>query len=133
MQIDAVENSLLQATVNPFLKRIIGTIDKKCPRDGNLLMNSLKDFLGEPVSLCPTCQSVSTKMAKHLYRFGSSFLHVDKSFVRNQFLKDEFGGAWLRGFPHDERYREICCAHTFYGGCTLRNCLERYLSMQPAR
>ena len=45
MQIDAIENSLLQATINPFLKRIIGTIDKECPRDGNLLINSLKDFL----------------------------------------------------------------------------------------
>ncbi len=98
MHIDAIENSLLQATVNPFLKRIISLIDKKCPRDGSLLLNSLKDFLGEPVSLCPTCKSVSTKMAKHFYRLGSSFLHADMDFMRNQFLNDEFGEAWLRGF-----------------------------------
>lgn len=98
MHINAIENSLLQATVNPFLKRIISLIYKKCPRDGSLLLNSLKDFLGEPVSLCPTCKSVSTKMAKHFYRLGSSFLHADMDFMRNQFLNDEFGETWLRGF-----------------------------------
>ncbi|MGA2767190.1 MAG: hypothetical protein ABSF24_02595 [Candidatus Bathyarchaeia archaeon] len=98
MHINAIENSLLQATVNPFLKRIISLIDKKCPRDGSLLLNSLKDFLGEPVPLCPTCKSVSTKMAKHFYRLGSNFLHADMDFMRNQFLNDEFGEAWLRGF-----------------------------------
>ena len=98
MQIDAIENSLLQATLNPFLKRIIGLIDKECPRDGSLLLNSMKDFLGAPVSLCPSCQSVSNKMAKHCYSLGSSLLHVDMDFMRNQFLKDQFGEAWLRGF-----------------------------------
>jgi len=98
MQIDAVENSLLQATVNPFLKRIISLIDKECPEDGSLLLNSMRDFLGEPISLCPTCKSVSNKMAKHFYRLGSSFLHVNMGFMRHQFLHDPFGEAWLRGF-----------------------------------
>ena len=98
MQIDAIENSLLQITFNPFLKRIITLIDKECPRDGSLLLNSMKDFLGEPVSLCPTCKSISTKMAKHFYKLGSNFLHVDMDFMRNQFLVDEFGEAWLKGF-----------------------------------
>jgi hypothetical protein len=120
VQVDAIESSLLQATFNPFLKRTISLIDKECPRDGSLLLNSMRDFSGEPVSLCPTCKSVSTKMAKHFYRLGSSFLHVDMDFMRNQFLNDEFGDAWLRGvWPHDEGCREIWCTHTFHASRTL--------------
>jgi radical SAM protein with 4Fe4S-binding SPASM domain len=98
MHIDAIENSLFQVTINPLLKQVIGLVDQECPRDGSLLLNSLKDFLGEPVPLCPTCRSISDKMGKYLYRVGSGFLRVDKGFMRNQFLNDEFGEAWLRGF-----------------------------------
>jgi hypothetical protein len=117
LQIDFLENSLLQVAVNPFLKRIIRLMDKDCPRDGNLLLNSLRDFLGEPISLCPTCKSVRTKLARHFYELGSGFLRVDKGFMRNQFLKDRFGESWF--------------THTFHARRTLRNRLERYLSMQP--
>jgi len=98
LQIDALENSLLQVAANPFLKRIVRLMDKDCPRDGNLLLNSLRDFLGEPVSLCPTCKNVSTKLARHFLEIGSSFLRMDKNFMRNQFLKDKFGESWFRGF-----------------------------------
>jgi radical SAM protein with 4Fe4S-binding SPASM domain len=98
LQTDAVENSLLRVTINPFLKKIISLMDKDCPRDGSLLLNSLRDFLGEPISLCPTCKSVSTKLARQVYRLGSSFLRVDREFMRNQFLEDKFGGAWFKGF-----------------------------------
>jgi radical SAM protein with 4Fe4S-binding SPASM domain len=98
LQVDALENSIFQATVNPFLKRIIGLMDKECPTDGSLLLNSLKDYLGEPVSLCPSCKNVSSKVGKQVYRMGSSLLHVDKEFMRKQFLKDQFGGAWFKGF-----------------------------------
>jgi spore maturation protein SpmA len=61
MQIDTVENALLSVTVNPLLKELISRFDKECPADGNLLLNSLKDFLGEPVTLChkpPRCQTI---------------------------------------------------------------------------
>jgi radical SAM protein with 4Fe4S-binding SPASM domain len=50
------------------------------------------------MDLCPTCQSLSDKLGRHLYRVGSGLLHVDKGFMRNQFLQDQFGEAWLRGF-----------------------------------
>jgi radical SAM protein with 4Fe4S-binding SPASM domain len=98
MRVEALENSLFKVTINPVLKRVIGLIDKECPRDGSLLLNSMRDFLGVPVSLCPSCKSVSTKMAKHFYSLGRSFLGVDKSFMHNQFVNDQYGEAWLRGF-----------------------------------
>ena len=98
MQIDAVENALFSATINPLLKSLINLFDKKCPRDGNLLLNSLKDFLGEPVSLCPTCQHVSRKIASPFYELGSRFLRADKNFMRSQFLSNQYGAAWFQGF-----------------------------------
>jgi len=98
MQIDAVENALFSATINPLLKSLINRFDKECPIDGNLLLNSLKDFLGEPVSLCPTCQHVSRKIASPFYELGSRFLRADKNFMRSQFLNNQYGEAWLRGF-----------------------------------
>lgn len=98
MHVDAIENSFFEAAVNPFLKRLISLIDKECPLDGNLLTNSLRDFLGEPVSLCPSCRSLSNKVAKHFYKVGSRFLGVNQSFMRHQFLDDQFGESWFRGF-----------------------------------
>jgi radical SAM protein with 4Fe4S-binding SPASM domain len=98
MQIDSVENALFSVTVNPLLKSLINLFDRECSRDGSLLLNSLKDFLGEPVSLCPTCQHISCKIARRFYELGSRFLHVDKNFMRSQFLNNQYGEAWLRGF-----------------------------------
>jgi len=98
MRTDAVENLLFSATVNPLLKSLISRFDKECPTDGSLLINSLKDFLGAPISLCPACQHISSKIAAPIYEFGSHFLRVDRSFMRNQFFNDQYGEAWLRGF-----------------------------------
>lgn len=98
MRVDAFENALFSVTVNPLLKSLIGRFDKECLKDGNLLLNSLKDFLGEPVSLCPTCRHISRRIAAPFYEFGSRFLHVDKNFMRSQFLTSQYGEAWLRGF-----------------------------------
>lgn len=98
MQIDAVENALFPVTVNPLLKFLISRFNEECPRDGSLLLNSLKDFLGAPVSLCPACQHISSKIAAPFYELGSCFLRVDKGFMRSQFLDKEYGKAWLRGF-----------------------------------
>jgi len=98
MQVSTIENTLLSVTANPILKSVISRFDKECPRDGSLLLNSLKDFLGEPVSLCPTCQHVSRKIARPFYEFGSRFLRTDKHFMRRQFLKSQYGEAWFRGF-----------------------------------
>ncbi|MEM3725280.1 MAG: radical SAM protein [Candidatus Bathyarchaeia archaeon] len=98
MNIDTVENALFSVTVNPVLKYLISRFDKECPKDGDLLLNSLKDFLGENVNLCPTCLHISGKIAKPFYEMGSRLLHVDKNFMRSQFLNKQYGEAWLRGF-----------------------------------
>jgi hypothetical protein len=94
----ALENALLSVTANPILKSLISSFDKEYPADGNLLLNSLKDFLSEPVSLCPRCQHVSRKIASPFYELGSRFLRADKNFMRSQFLNNQYSEAWLRGF-----------------------------------
>ncbi len=98
MHVDAVENALFSITVNPLLKGFISRFDTECPQDGSLLLNSLKDFLGEPVSLCSTCQHISRNIAKPFYEVGSRLLKADKNFMKKQFIKDEYGGAWFKGF-----------------------------------
>jgi len=98
MQANFIENALLSAAVNPWLKALISRLDIECPQDGSLLLNSLKDFLGEPVTLCSPCQRRSRLMAKPVYEVGSRLLKADKGFMRGQFLQDRYGGAWLKGF-----------------------------------
>lgn len=98
MQRDTIENALLSVTVNPILKSLISRFDKECPTDGSLLLNSLKDFLSEPVGICPRCQQISNNIAKPLYAIGSRLLRVDKEFMKKQFLQDQYGGAWFKGF-----------------------------------
>ncbi|MEM3617126.1 MAG: radical SAM protein [Candidatus Bathyarchaeia archaeon] len=98
MQIDAIENALFSITVNPLLKRLIERFDVECPKDGSLLLNSLKDFLGEPVSLCPTCQYISRHIAGPFYNVGSRLLKANKNFMRRQFVNSKYGEAWFKGF-----------------------------------
>jgi hypothetical protein len=50
LHVDTVENALFEVVANPVLKYLISRFDKACPMDGDLLLNSLRDFLGEPVS-----------------------------------------------------------------------------------
>jgi len=94
----AAENALLSVTANPLLKSVISRFDKQCPTDGSLLLNSLRYFLGEPVSLCPACQHISTKIAAPVYELGSRFLRTNKEFMRSQFCNEQYGEAWFRGF-----------------------------------
>jgi len=98
MEIDGIENKVFSVTANPLLKSLISLFDKECQNDGSLLLNSLKDFLEEPLALCPTCRHISRGIARPVYELGSRFLHMDKKFMQNQFLKDQYGEAWLRGF-----------------------------------
>jgi radical SAM protein with 4Fe4S-binding SPASM domain len=98
MQIDRVENAFFAVAVNPWLKSLISMFDIECPEDGSLLLSSLKDFLGEKVPLCPTCRHRSKFVAKPVYEVGSRLLRVDKSFMKKQFLQDQYGGAWFKGF-----------------------------------
>lgn len=93
-----LRNTLFSVTVNPLLGSVIRRFDKECPTDGSLLLNSLKDFLGAPVSLCPSCQRLSSRIAGPFYHLGSRFLHADKGFMQRQFLRSPYGEAWLRGF-----------------------------------
>ncbi|MBS7647068.1 MAG: radical SAM protein [Candidatus Bathyarchaeia archaeon] len=98
MQTDALENALFTVTVNPLLKGLISRFDIECPTDGSLLLNSLKDFLGEPVTLCPACRSISRNIARPFYEVGSRLLRADRNFMKKQFIKDKYGGAWFKGF-----------------------------------
>jgi len=98
MQVDAIENAVLSVAVNPVLKRLVSIFDEECPEHGSLLLNSLKDFLGEQVELCPRCQRISRNIARPFYEVGSRLLRVNKGFMRKQFLKDQYGGAWFKGF-----------------------------------
>lgn len=98
MQINLVENALLSATVNPVLSRIIKSFDIECPKDGNLLINSLRAFLGENLELCEGCSRLTERIAKPFYEVGSRLLKADKGFMRSQFFNREYGEAWIRGF-----------------------------------
>jgi len=98
VKIDFLENTLFSTTVNPILSRLIKSFDVECPKDGNLLINSLKVFLGENLELCESCSRLTEKIAKPFYEVGSRLLKVDKGFMRSQFFNKEYGEAWLKGF-----------------------------------
>ena len=93
-----VENALLSVTLNPFVKHVIGRFDRECPVDGNLILNSMRYFLGEPVNLCPACQFLTTKINAPIYDIGARMMHSSREFMRKQFLNEKYGEAWLRGF-----------------------------------
>lgn len=97
MQIESLENALL-STVNPLLKSLIETFDIECELDGSLLMNSLRHFLGEEVRFCNSCSHLNHMIANPFYRVGSRLMRVEKSFMRNMFLENKYGNAWLKGF-----------------------------------
>jgi len=98
MNLDFMENFLFSRTVNPVLKKLIQSIDKFCPEDGSLLINSLKIFLGEEIELCNRCRRICDGLALPFYEIGSHLLHVDRGFMRRQFLQDRYSEAWLKGF-----------------------------------
>jgi len=84
--------------VNPILTRIIKSFDIECPKDGNLLINSLRVFLGDNLELCENCTKLTEKIAKPFYELGSRLLKADKEFMKSQFFNSEYGDAWLKGF-----------------------------------
>lgn len=98
MQVDTLENALFPISVNPLLKSIIRRFDRECPKDGNLLINSLKSYLGESLELCPECERINRKVAKHFYDLGTLMFDMNPKFMRHQFLGSRYGEAWLRGF-----------------------------------
>jgi len=98
VQIEPIENHLLSTVVNPALKTIISKFDIECEKDGSLMVNSLRQFLGDDVKLCERCSKVSNKVAKPFYEAGSRIMRADKQFMKNQFLDPKYGDAWLKGF-----------------------------------
>jgi len=97
MKRDSLENALLPV-VNPFLKSIIKRFDIECEQDGSLLINSLKDFLGENVKLCRSCSNLNRMVAKPFYKIGSKVMRVDTDFMENKFFDKDYGESWLKGF-----------------------------------
>jgi len=98
MPIESFENRLLSTVVNPALKAIISKFDIECEVDGSLMLNSLRQFLGENLELCGNCQTLSNKVAKPFYEIGSRILRAEKEFMKDCFLNPEYGDAWLKGF-----------------------------------
>jgi len=98
MQIDEIENAFFSTFVNPVLRGAIGFLDYNCPKDGNLLIKSLRIFLGQDITLCDRCKAIYENLANPIYRMGTKLLRVDRSFMRRQFLEDQYGEAWFRGF-----------------------------------
>jgi len=97
MNRDLLENTLLPVA-NPFLKAIIKRFDIECEQDGSLLINSLKDFLGDDIKLCKSCSSLNRLAAKPFYKIGSKVLRVDTDFWGSKIFDKGSGEAWLRGF-----------------------------------
>jgi radical SAM protein with 4Fe4S-binding SPASM domain len=98
MHIESIENHLLSTVVNPALKTIISKFDIECDEDGSLMVNSLRQFLGESFKLCEKCSRLSNKVAKPFYEAGSRIMRADKNFMKTQFLDPKYGDAWLKGF-----------------------------------
>ena len=98
MLIQSIENRLLSAFANPALRRTISRFDFDCDIDGSLMVNSLRQFLGEELQLCEGCSELSSKIAKPFYEIGGRLMRTDKNFVRGLFLDPKHGDAWLKGF-----------------------------------
>ncbi len=98
MQLESIQNHLLSTAVNPALKTIISKFDVECKKDGNLMINSLRQFLGDDIELCERCAKLSSKVAKPFYEAGSRIIRSDKKFMRSRFLDPKYGEAWLKGF-----------------------------------
>jgi radical SAM protein with 4Fe4S-binding SPASM domain len=98
MLIQSIENRLLSAFANPLLRKAISRFDFDCDKDGSLMVNSLRQFLGEEIQLCEKCSDLSIKVAKPFYEVGSRLMGANKSFIKDRFLDQEHGDAWLKGF-----------------------------------
>jgi radical SAM protein with 4Fe4S-binding SPASM domain len=96
-QIESLENALF-SVINPLLKTVIKKFDVECEQDGNLLIKSLKRFLGEDVHLCGSCAILDNRIASPFYQIGARIMRAEPRFMRDRFLDQEYGEAWLKGF-----------------------------------
>ena len=83
---------------NPLLKAVVSPFDVDCNQDGNLLINSLKAFLGAEINLCRRCRRRYRYLIHPAYRFFSRIMKLDYEFMRNNFLNPGYGLAWLKGY-----------------------------------
>jgi len=84
--------------INPLLKTVIKKFDVECEQDGSLLIKSLKRFLGEDVHLCGSCAILDHRIANPFYQIGARIMRAEPRFMRDRFLDQEYGEAWLKGF-----------------------------------
>ncbi len=98
MQIESIENHLLSRVVNPALKTMISKFDIECEKDGSLMVNALRQFLGDDLKLCHRCSKLSNRVVKPFYEAGSRIMRTDRNFMKERFLDPKYGEAWLRGF-----------------------------------
>ncbi len=70
----------------------------ECEQDGSLLIKSLKRFLGEDVHLCGSCAILDHRIANPFYQIAARIMRAKPKFMRGQFLDQEYGEAWLKGF-----------------------------------
>jgi len=97
MQREPLQNMLL-STINPILKTIVKKFDVECEQDGSLVINSLKNFLGENTALCKTCSNLNRMVANPFYQVGTKIIRANKTFMKNTFAKQNHTEAWLKGF-----------------------------------
>ncbi|UCH32130.1 MAG: radical SAM protein [Candidatus Bathyarchaeota archaeon] len=98
VSIGTIENQVLSTVINPLVKALISRFDVECIKDGDLMVNSLRQFLGDDVKLCEKCGKLSDKVARPFYEAGSRIMRADKGFMRHCFLDPKYGNAWLKGF-----------------------------------
>ena len=96
-QKESLENTLF-AAINPFLRIVIKKFDVECTQDGSLLIKSLKRFLGEDVHLCGSCAMIDSRIANPFYQIGARIMRTEPRFMKDRFLDQEYGEAWLKGF-----------------------------------
>ena len=84
--------------INPLLKTVIKKVDVECEQDGSLLIKSLKRFLREDVHLCGSCAILDHRIASPFYQIGARIMRAEPRFMRDRFLDQEYGEAWLKGF-----------------------------------
>lgn len=90
--------NMLITMINPLLRSVIKKFDVDCNKDGSLLINSLKRFMGENLHLCQSCSVLDYRVANPFYQIAARFMRLDPKFMRGQFLDQKYGNAWLKGF-----------------------------------
>lgn len=92
-----IERSAI-SIANPFLKGLINLFDIQCEQDGNLLINSLRLFLGDDMSLCKRCRQRYQYFMQPMYKFFAKIMSLDYTFMKNNFLNPGYGVSWLKGY-----------------------------------